>query len=88
MAKNAARQLLQVPGRYAQLFRKQTLAGLRDHQMNAAHARVFFKQRQRLLCQNRSARAGHSYAYNLFLCVSHVSARVESVSQRPPGKSS
>src|SRR5258707_6501862 len=40
--------------------------------MNARDARVLFEQYQRLLRQDRSARAGHTYGDNLFLRVSHV----------------
>src|SRR5713101_6537403 len=72
MAENAARELLQVAGSNAQLFRKEPLPGFRDHQMNTADARVLFKQYQRLLRQNRSAGPGHTYGDNLFLRVSHV----------------
>src|SRR5258708_21739879 len=40
--------------------------------MNARDARVLFEQYQRLLRQDRSACAGHTYGDNLFLRVSHV----------------
>src|SRR6266446_5753809 len=72
MAENAARQLFQIAGSNAKLFRKEPLARLRDHKMYACHARVFLQQCERLLSEDRSAGAGHTYGDNLFLCVSHV----------------
>ena len=71
-AKNPARQLLQIAGRNAQLFRRKALARFRNHQVHPRHARIFLEQCQHFLRENRPAGPGHTYGNDLFLRLSHV----------------